>query len=832
MNPAELCMSLMRADTEEEVVTLLAEAGYWDNADVWRYLGDDENNFATIGNQQSEAIAALIEKLINSVDSRLTNACLENKINPEGPEAPRSIRDAVARFFEGKDPRKLGPDAGRIAFWLDAQVTDEGRLLTLAATGNKPETGSPSITVADQGEGQTPDNFPNTFMSLHRANKLKIPFVQGKFNMGGTGVFQFCAGRNRVQLVVARRNPLLLPADASPRDTEWGFTVVRREPPAGGSRSSVFTYLAPIGADDPRRGAVLSFPANSWPIFPEADSVVRDAYHRHAPHGALVKMYEYKWQGTSSNIIQSRDGLLRRIDQGLPELALPVRLYECRAGYRGHSGSFSTNVLGLSARLQRNRAEQLEPEFPRGTVVNVDGKTVRGQVFAFKKDVPATEYRTRSNGVIFAINGQSHASKDTSFFRLKDVGMGYLEDSLLLMVDCTSIEGMVREDLFLNSRDRLRENSTSARLIEELKRFLHDDPTLRNLRNRRRAEDLEERLSDSKPLAHVLEDLIKRSPSLATLFLKGSNLPSPFPPGAALGSGGANAGTGAEFKGKPYPTFFHFKDRRAGEDLVREGFMGRRSRVQFETDAEDEYFTREDFPGEATVWRILGDGSQLPYNDKYRVDNPKSGIATLNLELPDDTSVGDTLTFDIEVTDEMRVDPFVNRLVLRVNPPAQTGGGGGNGGRRANASGEGAVGGGGLALPEITRVKEEDYNNFTFHRFTEESALVIVNAGNGDDENEASVFDFYVNVDNKYLRIVQKESPKVDPRLLEAKFTYALVLVGLALIHDDKLHDRRDDESEGVEDIEDIVVRATSALAPVMLPMIEAIGDLALDEED
>src|ERR1700687_5119789 len=112
MTPAELCMSLMRADTEEEVVSLLTEAGYWDDAKVWRYLGDDENNFATIGNQQSEAVAALIEKIINSVDSRLTNACRIHGVEPNGPEAPTSIRDAVARFFEGKAVGTHSAEAG------------------------------------------------------------------------------------------------------------------------------------------------------------------------------------------------------------------------------------------------------------------------------------------------------------------------------------------------------------------------------------------------------------------------------------------------------------------------------------------------------------------------------------------------------------------------------------------------------------------------------------------------------------------------------------------------------------------------------------------------
>jgi hypothetical protein len=67
---------------------------------------------------------------------------------------------------------------------------DVARGITLAATGVKGQEGDPCLTIADQGEGQTPRKFPDTFLSLEKSNKLRIPFVQGKFNMGGTGVLQ------------------------------------------------------------------------------------------------------------------------------------------------------------------------------------------------------------------------------------------------------------------------------------------------------------------------------------------------------------------------------------------------------------------------------------------------------------------------------------------------------------------------------------------------------------------------------------------------------------------------------------------------------------------
>ncbi|OGA01961.1 MAG: hypothetical protein A3H35_04145 [Betaproteobacteria bacterium RIFCSPLOWO2_02_FULL_62_17] len=81
-----LCEELMRADTEEAVIGHLKNANLWDDPRIWRFYGDSENNFSGAGNQQSRPDAALVEKLVNSIDARLTNECLAANIDPEGPE--------------------------------------------------------------------------------------------------------------------------------------------------------------------------------------------------------------------------------------------------------------------------------------------------------------------------------------------------------------------------------------------------------------------------------------------------------------------------------------------------------------------------------------------------------------------------------------------------------------------------------------------------------------------------------------------------------------------------------------------------------------------------
>src|SRR5205823_12826576 len=115
--------------------------------------------------------------------------------------------------------------------------------IVLYATGSKAR---PSLSLYDSGEGQFADDFPKTFCSLiygsdDGAYKGAIPFVQGRFNMGGTGVLPFCSEDRKLQLIVSR-----VPKDVAKRDDhEWAFTVFCFFP---SKQNPAWRYL--VGADD------------------------------------------------------------------------------------------------------------------------------------------------------------------------------------------------------------------------------------------------------------------------------------------------------------------------------------------------------------------------------------------------------------------------------------------------------------------------------------------------------------------------------------------------------------------------------------------------------
>lgn len=175
MDECQLCLALLQCDTEDGVVALLSEAGYWNDRDSWRPFGDFENNWSTIGNQQSSPHAALVEKLVNAVDATLMGHCYAVGTDPTGSDAPRSMRAAVAQYFDNTTLED-NPHAGLVRIWSANKRTQVAQFITLVATGSKSK---PCFTIADAGEGQTPDEMPNTLLSLAKSNKLKFPSSKG-----------------------------------------------------------------------------------------------------------------------------------------------------------------------------------------------------------------------------------------------------------------------------------------------------------------------------------------------------------------------------------------------------------------------------------------------------------------------------------------------------------------------------------------------------------------------------------------------------------------------------------------------------------------------------
>jgi len=817
-----LCLSLLAIDTEREVVQILKDKGFWDTPAYWRYYGDREDNFSIIGNQQSRPEAALVEKVVNSVDAVLMNECWMNGLSPEDAKAPKSIHEAVALYFMG-DASKADT-LGHIENWGSTKRTEVSRFIAVTATGVRAAddgASDPCFTISDAGEGQTPLSMPLTILSLDKKNKLRIHFVQGKFNMGGTGVLQFC-GRCNLQLIISRRNSAI-PRYGDHDSEDWGFTLVRRENPPAGQKSSVYAYLAPLGADEkPRMGGVLHFRSDTLPIFPD-DNV---PYKREAKWGTAIKLYEYNATGFRTMMFR-KDGLLSRLDILLPEIALPIRLHECR-DYKGHPGSFETTLSGLTVRLEDNKAENLEDGFPTTGQFMAKGEPMDAKVYAFRRN-KADTYK-KNEGLIFTVNGQTHGHLPLSFFGRKTVGMGRLGDSILVVVDCSNLSGRAREDLFMNSRDRLRGGDLRDAIEKELEILIRDHLGLRALKEKRRREEIESKLSDSKPLEKALELILKSSPSLLELFSTGLRLSNPF-------KTAETASTNKPFHGSYHPTFFKFQKLPYGHKLERIVAVNMRSRVIFETNAVNDYFSRPQNKGLFTL-KYIEDGKSTDV-ENYSL-NLHDGRATLSLRLPDGSIVGQVLEFEARVTGDAMLEPFVNRFALTVGQPQTPHGGQSVGAKPPNGKkGHEREIPTGLTIPEVFEVTQSEWENRN-PKFDQFSALQIIQEEAADEnelaEDGAAVYSFWVNVDNVHFKRECKYS-KEDPKILKARWKYGLALIGMALVQDGSQAkkakvdvDAANRDEEEAPTLEHKVFDITSAIAPVILPIVETLGSLTEEQ--
>lgn len=294
-----------------------------------------------------------------------------------------------------------------------------------------------------------------------------------------------------------------------------------------------------------------------------------------------------------------------------------------------------------------------------------------------------------------------------------------------------------------------------------------------------------------------------------------------------------------EYKGKRYPTYFKFKGKEYGTDLQRECHVNMRCRVTFETDATNDYFDRSIDPGICSVYILQGEDRSVA--DDYSV-NLQNGIATLSLKLPQGKKVGEMVHAVCVVTDGTRAEPFESTFHIAIREAVEPFGSRGERKRPpSQEDGEDREIPAGLQIPKITDVKEEDWGRQDppFDKYT---ALMVVNAGSSEYENGdpvRNVFDFYVNLDNLYLRTELKNS-KVEPEILKARFRWGLVLIGLGLLQhetarnskkagksDNKDIGGEDEESEGIEDQ---VAFVTSAIAPILLPMINSLGEIDIED--
>jgi len=293
INTQTLFEELFFAPTEDMVREIIDEHQEIFRDEHWHPLGGDENFFGIVRGQQSNPIAAIVEKVTNSIDALLMKKCYEVGIDPKAFDAPRNMEEALQKFFV--DHKKWD---------LQSTRRKQAEEIQIIADGPPKNT---SVIIYDNGEGQRPEDFENTFLSLVRGNKIDIHFVQGKYNMDGSGALLFC-GKERYQLIGSKRFDNL---------SQFGFTLVRQRKigdSQDAKRHSHFEYLKIDG---------------DVPSFESADMDLK-LFGRKFKTGTIIKMYSYQFPPGYAGFAQD---LNQSLNEFLFEPVLPILTVDKKERY-------------------------------------------------------------------------------------------------------------------------------------------------------------------------------------------------------------------------------------------------------------------------------------------------------------------------------------------------------------------------------------------------------------------------------------------------------------------------------------------------------------------
>jgi hypothetical protein len=542
-----LLESLIHAMSEEEVARIVDSDPLLRNPAAWRPYVSPER-FGLVLAQQPDPVSALTERLVNSIDAVLTKECLLKGIDPKGANAPGSMPSAVEMFFGIRD--------GDFAEVSNQRRRELAQQIMLLADGSKQ---APNLLLVDRGEGQHPSDFSATFLSLLTGNKLQIPFVQGQFNMGGTGVARYC----QYQLIASRRHPSLLDG----KSDAWGFTLIRRHFPGPNEPSSHLEYFA---SND---GSILT--TEAIPLTLPGGATL--------DQGTIIKLYKYRLPTTTVVTLD----LWRDLNRRLYAPALPILIWETRS-YAGHSAS--KILLGNKVRVEVDDRNSVETSLETHAELGSLGmRTV--DITVFRQDYRKNDFSSPTDAILFTINGQTHATLSRSFIRTK-AKLGYLADYMLVHVDCTEIPASAREQVFMSSRDRMEAGEYKAAIESALADALGNHEALRELNEARRQAQISSHPQDTRFLETIVAKLAKKNRNIIEYLKKGG-----------LIRGGIGPGTrrAPKYEGKYIPTFLTADGRNGSGPVLKQIPINSYAVVHLETDARNDYLSRSRERGTLTV---------------------------------------------------------------------------------------------------------------------------------------------------------------------------------------------------------------------------------------
>lgn len=798
MNSKDTCLRILSAESEQAVNDIIGSVPELSDPGNWHPVDGRVTNFNVVTNQASTGSKALTELCTNMVDAILLKHAHVNGIDPRGPEAPKSVTEAVRELVMLKGARS----------GVLAEVDDEKYLqefaeqnLVIGVTGSTRRSESLCFTFTDNGEGQHPAAFEDTFLSLSKGNKSNIPFVQGKYNMGSSGVLTYC-GKHWYKLIVSRRY------DGT---AGWGWTLVRRRPGGG---MPVAEYFKPSGGIPSFESAELHpMHFQNGPNKGMQDAKVNIAT------GTVVKLYDYQME-SASDFRSVREAL----NQNLVSTALPFRLMDYtvrpqRSGRRAQ-GVDERSLYGMEFILLHRYGEDVsrteegemlaEPgnEHHVGEIDHPDLGRISVRAIVLKKDLPGWLHPRRNTARVFhVVNGQVQFTENRAYLS-QNCKLPGLKDRMVVIVDASNLSEAAHNDVWKGDREKIRATGIGQLYRNQVTDLIEGSTFLRDLQRQFAREETEQIAEQSR--VDLFQNLVDNDPSIAQLLPGGTLVKLP--------GGGPGKSQPVEWDGKYSPTFLELVGRDIRNNGAEIAVNGTRA-VTFRTDATNGYLNRLENRGRMFI--IPGLSDKCSYTHTLLDGNLTVKFQALEGRM----EAGEELSFSVALLDDAMPEPVSDELRLRFVEYRNRQGSGS--GKSKKKSGEGDDPGDDTEVEQRTlppskwltrdgRSIGEDETEAWPGDFTDQDG------GKVEDLGENTQL-YYINYDNAHFRrVLDSQRSDIDKRVVAEQYRMGMLVTMLGM-EDAYTRMPLNSKTELEEHIDDIRRLAAQGAATVMMSIAKTL---------
>lgn len=251
VRPVDFLSRATKAVTSSDVETLLSQlpvtpedeyiydpsnpnSGWRPGHFHWIPVGAERGNAGRI-KQANQPVNPIAERTVNGMEAMIEMARQRELLADPTAAAPTSPREAVLRYF-GLPPLDQLPklDSSETSKAIRGRARDLARKLKVRLLFDKASREF-TISVEDEGIGQTPAAIHSTLLSLGSTTKADKWYLIGVFGQGGSSAYAV----SKYSWLVSRRAPDLLNEETDGA----GWTIIKHVFPKG-RRDDYFAYLS------------------------------------------------------------------------------------------------------------------------------------------------------------------------------------------------------------------------------------------------------------------------------------------------------------------------------------------------------------------------------------------------------------------------------------------------------------------------------------------------------------------------------------------------------------------------------------------------------------